>query len=417
MSFTIEKLNHLYLKVINETLQDAKIEGRPIQAIRGARSMVYHVVLDNPMHLPKLLNIAEPLALQCDTESIIMARQRGIVQLFVTLPEEFWKVYYRQKDVKGAGIGLNDYREQVSFNFDTPHSMFVGVTKTGKSYTIAASLLAMMDTYDPEQLGIVLTDYHGDAQKFENEIHVLRFPWGSIADTLPNTVKSINWVYNLLLHRIENKIRNDKKIWLIVDEAEALSDSYKHAINQLVAIGNEGSKFGVHLSISCKHPTQENLPGLLPTIGNRFVGRIELARQTSNRLIGTSEIDARKLTRPGDFIHSVDGIINRFLVVRIQDSDIKRLQRDANTPIQSLDFPKEVHPDLLRTPGRPPDETNQELLAYLMWNRLGKYGESPKESIRSIAKIFNTSRYQVNKHEEMVKFLISKFMKYGGIKC
>ena len=99
-----------------------------------------------------------------------------------------------------------------------------------------------------------------------------------------------------------------------------------------------------------------------------------------------------------------------------EDSDIKKLQRDSNLPIQDLDMPKSVSSDFLKTPGRPPEEINQELLSYLMWYRTGKLVATPTESIRTIAKMFNTSRYQVTKHEQMAQTLIKQLLSYGGIK-
>lgn len=410
---TIQKVNARYYKddhyykVLNWALKEKQIETYPqlTSSYRGARNMQYLMTLVNPLDLDKALKLAEPIALQCASDGVIITRMKDKVSFQVNLPESYWRTYHRGQHINGLGIGLTDMKQQIDYNFDTPHSIWIGTTGAGKTFGAKASLLALFDTYSPvEDLRCVICDYHGDMSDFQNEEHLFKFEWGTIADTLDTTVRAIKWTYNVLMKRIEDKEKDGIRILLFVDEVEAVAQYDKETLIRLVQIGNEGRKFNVNLMVTAKHPKEENLPGLMATLENRFVGKTTMGKQAMTRFVG-QPIEARYLTDKGDFIHS-NGDINRFLVAHISNSDIQSMKRTERQLVPMVDDKSVVFQPKQGRPEKPLDE---ELLAFL-------YTVGPDTFSSSlISKEWQVNASRIDKHKEFIKEFGKDYIRFRKV--
>lgn len=397
---TVQKANEHYFSVLQWALKDQGIEvynGERFTSVnRAARLLEYGLTLVNPFALDKAMKMAEPIALQCQSDGVMVSRHLDKINFQITLPEDLWLNYYRGKHTAGLGIGVNTYGEQIDYDFEQPNSIMIGSPGAGKTFASIASLIALFETYTPDDMRAVICDYHGDMNVLKNEEHLFRFEWGTIADTMDTTVRAIQWVYNMMLKRIENQDKDALRILLFVDEVEAVAEYNKETLKRLVAIGNEGRKFKVNLLVTAKHPTQSNLTGLMPTITNRFVGRISMGRAAMTRFVG-QPMQAMYLTKKGDFVHSDTMDIDRFLVVRVEDKDIKNLNRLEVSTVPIIDEKYIIEYNDKSKPGRPEKDFDMDLLAFL-------YNVGPEKfSCSLIAKEWGINEQRILKHKDFIK--------------
>lgn len=401
---TIQQANVHYYNVLRWALQDQNIEcyhgERFTTATRAARLIEYGVTLVNPFEIDKAMRMAEPLALQCQSSGVMIYRKLDKLFFQISLPENLWLNYYRGQHTTGLGIGVDVYGEQVDYTFEQPNGIMIGAPGAGKTYGSIATFLALCETFSVEEFKAVICDYHGDMSVLKNEEHLVNFEWGTIADSMDTTVRAIQYVYNLMLQRIEDQNKDDYRVLLFVDEVEAVADYDKKSLKNLVAIGNEGRKFKINLLVTAKHPKQENLPGLLPTITNRFVGQISMGKAALNRFVGRPMI-GMYLTQKGDFVHSNTMDVDRFLVVRVEDKDLKNITRYDSTNIAVVDDRRLIEDFSVSKQGRPQKDYDYDLLAFL-------YNVGPERFSDSlVAKEWGINANRVRKH----KVFISEFAK------
>lgn len=367
-----------YDTAIRGLLVKQSILGRVSDFSRGARHASFFIRLSNPLQLNEAIKLAEPLALSCGVNAVLAQRVNGLVGYQVQLPELYWQSYTRA-DVTGLGVGLGERRRVIEFKTDNhPHALVAGTTGSGKSETVKTILIALMTTYKPSELGVVLIGPKKDYADFENEEHLIRFDFGSIAYNSEYAAIAIAWVNQELTRRIENNIDSDRAIVLVLGEAHSV---VKDAAN-LQAIQNiakQARKYNVFLVCETQYPTQKELPGILDLLLNRFIGQLSDAKTSAN-VTGHAGLMAHKLTGRGDFLHINGPESYRFQVAQTSKQDYARLNRVEVAPVIA-----EPH-DVIELPstrpaGRPKLELSPKWLAYYFFNNPDKISHKTAQEL------------------------------------
>jgi hypothetical protein len=385
---------HVYARIINLLFAERRLSGRLVAASRGARHLSLGIRLDNPLRLDTALDLAEPLALAANTPAVLAQRlpaQPGLVTYQFQLAWGYWKTYTRS-DVTGLGVGLAENHRQVDFGFDPPHALVAGTSGSGKSETVKSILCGLFTAYAPGDLGAVIVDPHRDYyENFRNAAHLA----APIASTPEEIGVALRWAGQELARRVQAGARDARQIVIVIEEAEDYLDAEQLAIARSIA--GEARKFGMHLIVSAKKPTQRNLPDLLDKLLNRWVGLVDNAN-TSALLTGHAGLACHKLTGKGDFVHVVGPDLDRLQVAMTTPADYARLPRaEIRAPaVEPEDTPRALNlegsrdededsPRALGFPvpdkgGRPPTVLDPRKVAYYL-----VYPGGPNAVTRAIA--------------------------------
>lgn len=355
--------------VISVLFAQRKLAGAPLPATRGARHLSLPIRLHNPLEIDKALGLSEPLALASNTSRVIAQRQAGLVIYQFELRQSFWEVYTRSDLPKVEAIGLAERRQPVDFDFKQPHALVAGSTNSGKSETIKSVLLSLMESHKPDDLGIVLIDLHNDYDDFQNEAHLIRFDYGTIANDAADIDTALMWTNQQLAQRKRENIKDAKRIVLVIDEADkVLSDDSRLEIVQ--SISTEGRKFKINVIVGTQKPSHKTLPRILDNLLNRFVGLVSDANVSVN-LTGKSGLQAHLLTGQGDFLHIDGADSKRFQVAMVSNSDYQKLERGEIQTIETV-----TQSDIVELPpiveqvsaGRPKLELQPDVLAWYLYH-------------------------------------------------
>lgn len=376
------------------------LAGKLDTANRGARHLSLSIRLNDPTKLDKALKLAEPLALATGVNAVLAQRVAGVVAYQFELPGAYWE-YYTRQDVTGLALGLAEQRRPVMFGFDPAHALIAGTTGSGKSETIKSALVALVTSYKPEQLGVIVIDPHADYTDLANEAHQLC----PIATSQEDIKQALGFAYRELVHRKANNIKDGQTWVIIIDEADkpiALGDKQNLAAAQ--SISQEGRKYKLFLVVGTQKPTHSDLPNVLDNLANRFVGLVTDA-QLSARLTGQAGLDCHKLTGKGDFIHVSGATVERFQVAMATRSDFDRLERKEVAPVASLPADFTLPIDLPeRKPGRPQLQLNPEYAAWYFFHH-------PDKISRAMAKELGLTRDNHELHQGFVREFIKAYLK------
>ncbi|MBE7469624.1 MAG: hypothetical protein DPW09_17805 [Anaerolineae bacterium] len=378
-----------YAIVINLLYGRVGLAGSLKAAHRGARHLSLGVRLSDPTQLDRALKLAEPLALHAGTENVLAQRDGGLVFYQFQLAQGFWEQYTRA-DVSGLAVGLAESRRPVLFDLDPPHALVAGTTGSGKSETLKSILLALLTTYTPQELGVILVDPHRDYSDFANVAHLVM----PIANEPGDIRQALAWANNELAHRKAEDIKEGRAIVIAVDEADlALAD--KMNLEAAKNIAKQARKYRVHLIVSTHKPLHSDLPGILDMLINRFIGLVSDAK-ISATLTGHAGLQAHKLTGKGDFLHIAGAICERFQVAMATRQDYEALPRTEVKPVEVNAL------DLLTLPpekpiGRPTLEVDPVIAAQYFWRNPNSI------SIAMARELFNLSR---NGHDLHKKFVL-----------
>jgi hypothetical protein len=372
MTQALEELALIYAQLIAEIFNNKAVPGQISRMTAGARLISYWSELDDPMDLKAIMGISENIALACHVKNVIAFRQGGYILFQLQLPKMFWTAYERGKDVLGLEMGLTDTRKPVVFSFNPPHHLVAAATNEGKSYTVKNMLIGLFESFTPDALQVVMCDKHGDFVRFKNEAHLVRFQWGTNAYDFDKIKQAIIWVYDQLIYRMERKIKDDSKIILVIDEVESIirQDGGKGSqlTNILTTITEEARKFQIFVIVTSKKPTQENLPNIVHSLGNRWIGKMNLDYSTTAAVMQQGGINLNQLIGKGDFFHIGDKGIERFLVAKIPDSIYDKLERIDRTPVKIENREINFQPEKKLKKGRPSLRINPIILSYYIVN-------------------------------------------------
>ena len=401
---------HVYAQIINLLFAERKLSGRLVAVSRGARHLSLGIRLDNPLNLESALGMAEPLALAANSPAVFAQRlpdQPGLVTYQFQLSWGYWKTYTRA-DVSGLGVGLAENHRQVDFGFDPPHALVAGTSGSGKSETVKSILCGLFTAYSPDDLGAVIVDPHRDYyEHFRNAAHLV----APIATTPEDIGAVLNWAGQEKVRRVQAGDRTARRIVIVIEEAEDYLDRGQLAIVRSIA--GEARKFGMHLVVSAKKPSQKTLPDLLDKLLNRWVGLVD-SGISSALVTGHAGIDCHKLTGKGDFFHVVGPALDRLQVAIATPSDYSRLPRaeirapevDPAGASRALNLPATREEEDVELPailtsqdiagGRPAIQIDPRKVAYYL-----VYPGGPNAVTRAIAEtVLSLKRYAHAAHRD-----------------
>lgn len=349
-----------YSDIISDVYRRNKIAARLHRVVEGPRHLSYNVLLADPMNLKSALGLADNLSLACNVNSVLVQQQAGLVQYQIQKPEMY---YWQPKlsEMSGFGIGLRERRELVDFKFDVyPHALLTGTTGSGKTESLKTILLTLMRNYSPSELGIVLCDPKVELDDFNYASHLIM----PVAQNREEIGNAVNWVLAEFKRRREQRLRDDRRIMLVVDEISM--DEVKPHWDGLEMIAGKGRGHGLHLIAGTQKPTKEDLPSRLSSnLTNRFVGMVV---NSSDSVIATGHagLMAHKLSMHGDFLHVCGPEVERFQVALAGRQDFDRLERAEinSVEVEYDDLPEYVPEPEERQTGRPPVKVDPKILAH-----------------------------------------------------
>lgn len=329
--------------------ENALYQNRIQSVILAPRFLAYLVTLSQSVYLDKAIKLGEQIAMRCQVQSVIAHRQRGNVIYQIQLPKRAWQTV-RKSDLQDLGVGLGIAKSQVNFSFDdAPHTLVSGSTGSGKSEAVKTVLLTLLSYYDPGQLKVVIVDPHNDYSDFEYASH-LACP---IARSQEDITKAFQYVNQVFAHRKRENIRDDYRLLLVVDEAQnVFLDETNLKIAQSLA--SQSRKFKVNLIISTGKPDEKSMPKIIPSLDNKFVGKVTNSRLSAS-VSGHAGLQLHKLLGEGDMCHISPNKIERFQVALTSKTDFNRLPRgEVKQPeiIETFDSVPDIEIPEQKTVGR-----------------------------------------------------------------
>lgn len=355
-------------RIVLMLLEKERLTGARItQAHRGARHISLGLRLIDPTELDRALKLSEAIAMASNSDNVIAHRQAGILLYQFQLAQGYWESYTRADLPSSEAVGLAEQRRPIVFKLDPPHALVCGTTGSGKTEGMKSIILALMSSYTPDELGLIVIDPNRDYVALENAAHLV-IPIAHDAEPIRTALAYAN---RELIHRIEANNRDDKRLIVVIDEAESdsvLGDKINLEFAQNVA--KKGRAFGVHLLVSTQEPKEKNLEGLLGQILNRYVGMVRDARESA-LFTGHAGLNAHKLTGKGDFLHVVGAEYSRFQVAQVTRRDFDSLERaEIKAPFEDTSQDLVILPDEaeVSTGGRPATETDMAMVARYYWH-------------------------------------------------
>ncbi|MEM7031585.1 MAG: FtsK/SpoIIIE domain-containing protein, partial [Chloroflexota bacterium] len=344
--------------------------------------------------------LAEPLALAAKVETVLSQRRGGLINYQIELAQVYWEFYSRD-NVQGLEVGLAEQHRPVTFSFDdAPHTLYAGTSGSGKSEAIKSTLIGLVETHEPTELGLIICDPHHDYTSFENAIHLA----APVAHDPTEIEKMLTWVNRELVRRKVNNIKDGKRLIIVIDEAEiGLSEMGLEVVRQ---VSREARKYRIHLFIGYKKPTHADLAGILDNLLNRFVGQVTDSA-LSVRLTGHSGLEAHKLTGKGDFLHIVGPEVARFQVAMATRQDFEKLERTEINPL-NIEEDKIIDLPVPKTVGRPVNQVQPNALALYVHN-------GPQQiSITKAKSLLGFSRGMHNLHKDFASKFIREMKRLRG---
>ena len=172
-------------------------------------------------------------------------------------------------------IGVNDAGPlTIDLVNDGPHALLAGTTGSGKSEALITWIQALISTYTPAEIRMILIDYKGGAtfHRFESAPHVDRV----FTDLNPaQTRRALRGLTSLLLRREQEFSRlgfPDYATWarahrdgaatcpppriiVVIDEFRVLVDAHKGGSDIINRLAAQGRSLGVHLIIATQRPS------------------------------------------------------------------------------------------------------------------------------------------------------------------
>lgn len=288
-------------------------------------------------NLDKALKLAEQIGLATGSENVRSYRDAGWLMYEFQLPESKWRSCSIADLPDPAAVGLAANNKPIFFDFDRPHAGVFGISGSGKTNTIRAMVRGLALQHDPEDLALVICDPNVYFDDFTNLGH-LACP---IAQTEEDMHQVVNYVFGEFKRRQADKIKDAKRLVLVLDEASETIPKGKgperdRMLAQIEAICRQGRAFKVNLVFGTQSAKEDDFPGILKMLDNRFCGRVRNAQQ-SYHLTGFGGLEAHKLTGKGDFLHvGLEGTAARFQVPWITEADLQKLPRREVRPVEAI---------------------------------------------------------------------------------
>jgi len=331
---SLRTLSNMWTWGLQRTLQGSRISFTIISAIRGPQVLTYRIRLWRSEDLGKALKLGEQIAYNMAVSSVRVARNGGLIDVEVALPERFKKTLHvaTLPARKGAwvGLGRTPAGAAVYANFAgtrTCHALISGMTGSGK--TVAAHLIAWTlarNNADHRNLRLILIDAKGGVRwrGFEREAHLAH----PVIDNAPEAVAALSWALAEMDKRKQAR-QSEPAIFIIIDEIKELCDlagkAVAEAVSRIAALGRE---LGIHLIMATQHPNVDAVGGAIAkaNLPLRLTGAVVSSRD-AYVCTGVRDSGAEKLQGRGDFLITVGPDTHRVQMAHIRPVDLHKLPK------------------------------------------------------------------------------------------
>jgi S-DNA-T family DNA segregation ATPase FtsK/SpoIIIE len=366
-------------KVIQETLEHFKVDGKVVAWTSGPRVTRYEILLAPGIKVNRVIELTKNLAMQLEAESIrMLAPIPGKNTIGVEVPNstvstitlrsimdtELW-----QKNKMEIPVILGrdvDGRAVVTDLAKAPHMLIAGATGSGKSVCMHSIVMSMLYKFSPYELRFILIDPKMVEFAWYKPLPHLNVEVVNIVKKVP---RALRWGVNEMERRYkifsELKARNlttfntrDRSkdpekdsegneipdslpyVVIIIDElADIMMTEYKQDVETSIArIAQKGRAAGIHMIIATQTPRVKIITGAIKAnIPSRIA--LQVSSQIDSRVIIDIQ-GAEKLLGKGDMLFTPPGSSNleRVQGTFVQDHEIENVVRFVSSQVeQSFD--------------------------------------------------------------------------------
>jgi S-DNA-T family DNA segregation ATPase FtsK/SpoIIIE len=340
--------------VINETLFAFSIDGKVTNYTVGPTVTRYEVSLGSGVPTKKITGISDNLQMNLSSVSLrIEAPIPGKNTIGIEVPNKTRKPVFfgdvishpkfqESKDPLLLGVGLDIDALPVYTSIESmPHGLVAGSTQSGKSVSIAATIVSLIARNRPDELKLLLIDPKKvDLQQFAELPHLIT----PIIDDTQVAVESLKWMvgemerrYDVLkkfkainvtdyYQRRSNNPNFEKmpRIVVIIEEASDLLLSGGNEIeDSILKLTQKSRAVGIHIILATQRPSADILKGTIKAnISTRFAFRVPSSTDSSVVLDKTG---AEKLLGKGDMLLSENGLVRRIQGAYLSPEEIEKI--------------------------------------------------------------------------------------------
>lgn len=279
-----------------------------VKPIIAPKTLILGFRLADPTKIKTLYGLDEALAHACAVDTVMLVRDKGVIWFQYALPKSDWStVYYA-----GNGIGIAQDGSPIDFAFTeaAPHTIVGGSTGSGKSELIRVILKHLEDQGN---VRVVIVDPKQDY----TDLQGAKFLALPVASSEIAVAQAINKVYKELQLRIDEKLYNEERIVLVIDEAQSgvaigtkASGFVEPNLEAVTDIAQRGRQVRINLIIGTQDPNHTDLPRINKNLTNKFYGKVA-DQLVASRLAGEG-IKVQNLLGYGDFFHVQPSGVVRF---------------------------------------------------------------------------------------------------------
>ncbi|MCK5230008.1 MAG: DndE family protein [Desulfobulbaceae bacterium] len=340
-----------------EALVEIGVQAEIKEKIQGARIDRYNLFLPQVGHFDALRRGLDKLAfsLGLGDEGVFIqtTSEPKVVGLDIPRQRQFWQPIdgtslftwaEQAKNQPGLPIWLGQDVLGHDFSFDlaeAPHLLIAGTTGSGKSVTLHALILSLLQGRSPEEIKLAFIDpklvelsrYQGIPQQYGAGVaHLATEAMQMLKELIAEMEKRNQLLDEIgasnLSEAIDNGRLNLPRIVVIIEELADLFSQSRELEAPLVRLAQKARSVGIHLVLATQRPDATTFSGLLRT---NIPGRIALRVQkgSESRII-LDETGAEKLLGVGDMLVKVGtNTPIRIHGAYISQDDIKRSIRYA----------------------------------------------------------------------------------------
>jgi len=340
-----------------EALIEIGVQAEIKEKIQGARIDRYNLFLPQVGHFDNLRRGLDKLAfsLGLGNEGVFIqpTAEPKVVGLDIPRQRQFWQTIdgsslfewaEQAKNMTGLPVWLGQDVLGNDFSFDlaeSPHLLIAGTTGSGKSVTLHALILSLLQGRKPEEIQLAFIDpklvelsrYKDIPQLYGAGVACLVTEAMQMLKDLIAEMEKRNQLLDEvgasnLSEAIDSGRLNLPRIVVIIEELADLFSQSRELEAPLVRLAQKARSVGIHLVLATQRPDATTFSGLLRT---NIPGRIALrVQKSSESRIILDEIGAEKLLGAGDMLVKVGtNTPVRIHGAYISQDDIKRSIRYA----------------------------------------------------------------------------------------
>ncbi|QLY40269.1 DNA translocase FtsK [Hujiaoplasma nucleasis] len=341
-------------EVINETMFAFGVDGKVTNHTMGPTVTRYEVSLGSGVPTKKITGISDNLQMNLSAVSLrIEAPIPGKNTIGIEVPNKTRKPVFfgdvidhpkftQSKDPLLLAVGLDIDALPVYTSIESmPHGLVAGSTQSGKSVSIAATIVSLIARNKPDELKLLLIDPKKvDLQQFSDLPHLIT----PIIDDTKIAIESLKWMVGEMERRYDvlKKFKainvsdyyqrrfNDPnfekmpRIVVIVEEASDLLLSGGNEIEEsILKLTQKSRAVGIHIILATQRPSADILKGTIKAnISTRFAFRVPSSTDSSVVLDKTG---AEKLLGKGDMLLSENGLVRRIQGAYLSPEEIEKI--------------------------------------------------------------------------------------------